>query len=156
MSRRRRVRTIALWTGTTLCVLIAAAFVVSAWWRVRFPGWPSIYVASGAGAVTLEDRPRQLLKAHDYRLARWNGWGLVRSIRIAEDAGRISIGTYTVGVSVPLYASFLAVATPTLLVWRFVAKFPRGHCRRCGYNLTGLSEARCPECGAEFGGGKLR
>ena len=49
-----------------------------------------------------------------------------------------------------LLAVLLLVAIPTLLVWRFVPKFPRGHCRRCGYNLTGLTEARCPECGAGF------
>jgi len=24
------------------------------------------------------------------------------------------------------------------------------HCRACGYNLTGLPEPRCPECGTEF------
>ena len=51
---------------------------------------------------------------------------------------------------VSLFSPFAIVATPTLLVWRFVPKFPRGHCRRCGYNLTGLTEARCPECGTEF------
>ena len=65
-------------------------------------------------------------------LTRWNDWaaGCRRTSR--------------------LYAIFLAVAIPTLLVWRFVPKFPRGNCQRCGYNLTGLTEARCPECGAEF------
>jgi hypothetical protein len=33
---RRRRRTFILWTGTTLCVLIAAAFVVSPWWQIGF------------------------------------------------------------------------------------------------------------------------
>jgi len=26
-----------------------------------------------------------------------------------------------------------------------------GHCRHCGYNLRGLTEPRCPECGTPFG-----
>jgi predicted amidophosphoribosyltransferase len=45
---------------------------------------------------------------------------------------------------------FILWTVPTLLVWRFLPKFPRGHCRRCGYNLKGLTEPRCPECGESF------
>lgn len=32
------------------------------------------------------------------------------------------------------------------LVWRRV-RARRGHCRKCGYNLTGNVSGRCPECG---------
>ena len=76
----RRWRTAVLGIGCTLCVLIAAAFVVSGWWLL------------------------------------------------------------------PLCALFVAVLLATLAVWWFMPKYPRGHCRRCGYNLTGLTESRCPEC----------
>ena len=27
------------------------------------------------------------------------------------------------------------------------AKYPPGHCQKCGYNLTGNVSGRCPECG---------
>ncbi len=27
-------------------------------------------------------------------------------------------------------------------------RIPPGHCRKCGYNLTGNVSGRCPECGA--------
>ena len=27
---------------------------------------------------------------------------------------------------------------------------PTLHCPQCGYNLTGLAQNRCPECGREF------
>ena len=65
----------------------------------------------------------------------WKSWNMFR------------IGPYA---WIPLWMLFAAIGIPTLLVWRLVSKFPRGHCRRCGYNLTGLTQARCPECGEGF------
>ena len=38
------------------------------------------------------------------------------------------------------------------LLGLFWLPYKYGHCRHCGYNLTGLSEPRCPECGKEFDG----
>ena len=29
-----------------------------------------------------------------------------------------------------------------------IVEFGAGHCRNCGYDLTGLTSGRCPECGA--------
>ena len=34
--------------------------------------------------------------------------------------------------------------------WRRLSRRDRGLCRRCGYNLTGLTQPRCPECGEPF------
>jgi hypothetical protein len=50
----------------------------------------------------------------------------------------------------PLSAAFLAY--PAFVVIRGPARrwrrCKRGLCVKCGYSLTGLTEARCPECGA--------
>ena len=56
-------------------------------------------------------------------------------------------------------APFWALATVTLL-WPLCAflsgpvrrrrRRKRGLCVACGYNLQGLTDARCPECGREF------
>ncbi len=147
--RRRRWRTAVLWGGSTMCVLLAAAFMMSAWWSptLQFPtqDGPSVTVFRGALMVVV---------GHEL-------WVLFLQLdRVMDPTGHVPLpptwclwndwGAGTRFIVVPTYAVLLAVAVPTLFVWRFVPKFPRGHCRRCGYNLTGLREARCPECGQAF------
>ncbi len=116
-----------------MSVLIAAAFVLSAWWWVwiAFPDGPFISVHAGA----IEFR---------YPSAEtWAGY-----MRHGAGLRFALVGTtFVFGFILPLVYPFLAVAVPTLIVWRFGRKPVKpGHCR-CGYNLTGLTEARCPECG---------
>jgi hypothetical protein len=131
----RRLRRTILITGTTLCVLIAAAFVVSAWWWVdvelRTPYGTGMRVV--AGEVRFPGGIGPEVVRHGYGLILWNSW-------------------YFSGTSleVPLYAVFAAVAVPTLLAWRFWPKpIKPGHCR-CGYDLTGNTSGVCPECGQRF------
>ena len=46
----------------------------------------------------------------------------------------------------------LVVAARKLVVWtRAIFRRPEGHCRRCGYNLTGNTSGICPECGTPVG-----
>ena len=39
------------------------------------------------------------------------------------------------------------VGIPILLLWPKPKPIPHGHCRNCGYNLTGNVSGICPECG---------
>ncbi len=53
------------------------------------------------------------------------------------------------------FTSLLLVAYPIVALVREIRRRRRrrhGFCRKCGYNLTGLPEPRCPECGTPFGG----
>lgn len=55
-------------------------------------------------------------------------------------------------VHAPFWAVFTALAaypTITLILWpiRRRHRKKKGFCTSCGYNLTGLPEPRCPECG---------
>jgi hypothetical protein len=43
-----------------------------------------------------------------------------------------------------------------LLFWAETRKRTAGHCPGCGYNLRGLSEQRCPECGRPFTFAEIR
>ncbi len=137
--KARRLRTFTLWAGTLLCVLIIVLFVVSGWWEIALPGptsrGPSLILMAGTAMIVHDYMAVTLVSAdtHSFGLSRWNWWG---------------VGLYPI-IHLPLYAVFLAVAVPTLLVWRFWPKPVKpGHCR-CGYDLTGNTSGVCPECGVE-------
>lgn len=49
---------------------------------------------------------------------------------------------------IPPFALGFSVGLPMIVVWRRkVNRTLRGMCIACGYDLTGLTEPRCPECG---------
>ncbi len=148
--KRRRWRSVVLWGGCTLCVLIAVASVVSGWWmlglQIPTPYGPAVVVNEGVLGVILDDdwysagfvvvpRGQPPPSGSGPRRPSWRWWM-----------------NWSVGWRynhVPLYAVFAAVAIPTLLFWRFGRKPPKpGHCR-CGYDLRGNENGRCPECGIE-------
>jgi hypothetical protein len=55
---------------------------------------------------------------------------------------------YFCGVPPPIPLALVAIAT-AVFWWRDAKRdIPPGHCRKCGYNLTGNVSGRCPECGA--------
>ena len=47
----------------------------------------------------------------------------------------------------PLWVPFLAIAIPTALLWHVYRSAPAPGICRCGYDLTGNTSGRCPECG---------
>lgn len=55
------------------------------------------------------------------------------------------------GIDIELGLGWVFVPLPAALLiasCRRRAKPPPGHCKKCGYDLTGTSSGRCPECGS--------
>ena len=59
-----------------------------------------------------------------------------------------------VSLLVPIWVPLVCfTAYPILVLIKTIRRRLRqtpGHCSKCAYNLTGLPEPRCPECGTEF------
>ena len=54
----------------------------------------------------------------------------------------------------PFWIPVLVFGAATALLWYMDRRrVPSGHCRKCGYDLTGNVSGRCPECGTPFGRG---
>ena len=145
MSRPSRFRRVAKWTGVGVCVLLLVAWGVS-WGSGNSYG--PVHLHRGGFAV--HDSPFGMLKLHaefrggvPSRMEWWPIW-----FRANVNVGPTPI--YASGVFIPFWMPSVLIAIPTArLFWRD-RKRPPGHCQRCGYNLRGLTVARCPECATEF------
>jgi hypothetical protein len=74
------------------------------------------------------------------------GYWRLLSVRVYERGVRIHCSLFVLhGVMLLVAAILLARA------WRRRAPLP-GHCTQCDYDLQGLVEPRCPECGVRFDG----
>ncbi len=81
---------------------------------------------------------------HEFGLAQLRGlrrWGL------HLPASSWGVGQSWCYVWIPLWIPFVLLAVPTALLWWRDRKPPSGHCKRCGYDLTGNLSGVCPECG---------
>ena len=53
---------------------------------------------------------------------------------------------FSLNVGLSLSSVLMLVVAPIVRIW--TRPYPPGHCKRCGYDLTGNVSGRCPECGA--------
>lgn len=50
-------------------------------------------------------------------------------------------------LTLPHSLFFTLFAIPAIILWRHSRRRGPNDCRKCGYNLTGNTSGRCPECG---------
>ena len=137
-----------MWTGLAVCVLLLIVGVASMWWDASWTseqrnrriylvgGQIEVLWARGGAHFTLVIPGWQVLRGDSYYDIGW--WPKIHT----NPLQRL--------VTIPLWIPLVVVAIPTGFLWRRERKRPRpGHCRSCGYNLTGNVSGVCPECGVK-------
>jgi hypothetical protein len=143
-----RLRRVLKWTGTGTCLVIASAAAVCMWCVVFYDAstW-SIGISSGALWVTWDRVPPRTARRFAVVPLRrdfpnqWIVYGLRPQGWGAVDAPTVRLRT------VPLWILFVAIGLPTTWLWRLDRRRPAPGACRCGYDLTGNTSGRCPECG---------
>jgi len=142
------------WSGTSACVLLIVAWGLS----VGLSGGRakgSFICGFHAGRVGVA------WKVMDFGAAFWylhqyhvdSPWERIGSLRFRFQSYRFQAGSGW-ELDIPLWYILLAVGIPTGYLWYRDRRPPPGHCRKCGYDLTGNVSGICPECGTPIKGAK--
>lgn len=175
--RRSRIRKFAKWTGVALGLLIGIAWLVSLRWNVSYYEHLNHQLDSHAMAVRLQGGTLLILcNDLAARHANVNGtiiWGDGTPTRVGSETAHDTVvvlgdegfvikpaapragwrpdlhtAKHFWQLDVPLWLLLAAVALPTaFLFWRDRPHYGPHQCQRCGYDLTGNTTGRCPECG---------
>lgn len=146
MRRPGRLRRVVKWGGFGLSLFVGAAWVMSWFSSVdyhRSMGDRGVvgFLTRGHIVVFCFYWPFSLGKP--FRVTSWDpeGWSMSRpfSVEVPSWADH--------GLDVPLWLPFVLVLLPTAFLWHRDPRPLPGHCRKCGYDLTGNESGVCPECG---------
>jgi hypothetical protein len=145
-SRRQRARTGLKWSATGIFVGLALLLPANLLWRFRVNFTPtlSLRVYDGLLALGADDGSRPL-PAGVY-------WQPEGRPHLKLEFKHFGVGGGGRVATVPIVLPLVFSAAPAaLLWWRERVERRRlleGHCRKCGYDLSGLGAPTCPECGA--------
>ncbi len=130
-------------------------FAAAAALALNCAGWPATWLEHPLIAVAGHISPAESRKFNDdeWQILSQGSSGSIfwdireptcLLVRLRDTPARIH------GLAILLNAAVGAIAALALsAIWRtFRPEPPPGHCPRCGYDLTGNTSGRCPECGA--------
>ena len=142
--RPSRFRRIAKWVGLRMCVVILGLTALSSTHGFGF------------GKGLLHYSARNFLLSEGELKVLWYGppwedpdaeWLFgPRDFSLAFRTPDLHYSADFVYVQLPLWIPLLAIAIPTAILWRRDRRPRKGHCKSCGYNLTGNESGVCPEC----------
>ena len=150
--RQRRTRwSVALLAGLAACGFVIALEILSIPWSINVLAWRNAVAVSG-GVMTVGRTSANL--PYD--------WGTPslqarrresRSLYLGFVFGRDVNSQQTVSYYFPIWPLLIPGACLVAAAcWKNRSRSPAipGSCPKCGYDLTGLREPRCPECGTTF------
>jgi hypothetical protein len=141
------------WVGLLLCLMLVGVYVASGFlwnsWGWRTWGWRPYNADLWFNAEKTGDSRILILENGCLYLYRGDADEDQISWTAHSTAERgVDLWPEEGNTAAPLWMPLLMVAVPTtILWWRDRRRTPPGHCRRCGYNLTGNTSGTCPECG---------
>ena len=148
--RKRRLRRIAKWAGVVVSSILLGVTVASCFFVVDYRTGGGSHnrrsIGVFAGSILFFRAPF---------LSNVPGWDGVWHFDLRRPDWRpLEFGWKVSGngywIVLPLWVPFSIVALPTAWLWWRDHRRRPGHCRKCGYDLTGLTGGRCPECGTEL------
>ena len=142
---RSLTRRIAKWIGMATCSMLLFALVASYFggvWVASLAHRCSVGVADCAIWISLRDSSfddewRFVAFPSEKRMSFW-------SFSLDDENPNSHVL-----IVLPLWIPLLAIAIPTAWLWRRDRRHPPGHCRKCGYDLTGNVTGVCSECGVK-------
>ncbi len=158
--QRSRLQRVMKWVGLGLCTFVAAVWGTSGFRAMRWSGTNiSVLLVSGVLQVDELMTTQVAVDSRGFRVypGRVDSWWPPAGQRLPRRAmfasavtrgGRTLSATMSVRITyLPLWLPLVALAVPTAMLWYRDRKPPKGHCQKCGYDLTGNESGRCPECG---------
>lgn len=148
MARLRQRWRVLKWGGLGVSVVIFVQWVASFFWMwgyVEPRGQVSVQWSIQPGILSYLEFPRIAAEA---------SWFLAPT-ETTQTTWKPIWQTFTAGppprrpvIAIPFWIPFLLVAIPTAILWWLdPRRILPGHCKGCGYDLTGNISGVCSECG---------
>ncbi len=160
MSRRWRVRRPIRWGATVAALLLGCIWLLSLRFQLSrqriIDESDRQEIIIGGGRIAYRAWPSSMtFLLEDGRvLEGWLPWYFGTPWEWEFWPRFTASGNFSV-YSFPLWMPALLFGLPAAALWCNRRRIPPGHCRACGYDLTGNVSGRCPECGAATPAGPL-
>jgi hypothetical protein len=169
--RRSTLRRVGKWVGLGLCAIIVAAATGSTAREEGYTAYDgarvSVTVWEGGIAISWWSPAPPSPQSGEWLPPQATAAEIAQLERLIAELDRLAARPWYLKIAwlprikgdradghlfLPLWIPLVIVAVPmAILWWRDRRRLPPGHCRQCGYNLTGNVSGVCPECGTPVG-----